>query len=139
MVPPTYSKFDEVSFSIAGRPLLTSLASNVPGLKITTKRKKRMSKSADHSSIQPPAYERIKAQLERRKKRQQLQQPQPDQLPVERNHNIRGGGEEAATVEDTIERLHRKLRAALALEKGEKSEKETRKREKEMRKREKEM
>ena len=135
MVQPNSSKFDRVSASTAGRLLLTSLASNVPGLKITTKRKKRMSKSADHTSTQPPAYERIKAQLERWKKQQELQQPQPDQL--ERNHDIRGGGEKAATVEATIERLHRKLRVALAAENDEKREnEERRRREKEKRRRE---
>lgn len=92
MVPQNYSKFDQVRVSIAGRPLLTSFVSNVPGLKVTTKRKKQMSKSADHSSTQPPAYERIKAQLEcRRKKRQQVPQPQPGHSE-KRNHNVRGGG-----------------------------------------------
>ena len=54
--------------------MLTSFISIVPGLKVSTKVKKALNKDADHSSTQPPAYERIKAQLERRKKRQQQAQ-----------------------------------------------------------------
>ena len=54
------------------------------------------SKSADHSSIQLPAYEHIKAQLERQKKQQKVPQPQPPQPDhsesEKRNHDIRVQG-----------------------------------------------
>ena len=138
MVPRNYSKFDQVSVSIAGRVLLTSFVSNVPGLKVTTKRKKHMSsKSADHSSIQPPAYERIKAQLERWKKQQKVPQPQPDHSEKpERNHDVRAQGsrilykgptdeEKAAAAAAVAERMRRKCREGGA------AEKEKRRREKE--------
>ena len=131
MVPQNYSKFDQVSVSIAGRPLLTSFVSNVPGLKVTTKRKKHMSsKSANRSSIQPPAYERIKAQLEHRKKQQKVLQPQPPQPnhseSEKRNHDVRVQGsrilykgptdeEKAAVV--VAERMCRKRQEGGAAEK----------------------
>ena len=44
------------------------MISEVPGLTIPAKKKKRTLKQANHSSTLPPAYERIKAQLERRNK-----------------------------------------------------------------------
>ena len=50
------------------------MISEVPGLSISSKKKRQISKQADHSSTLPPVYERIKAQLERRKKRQERQE-----------------------------------------------------------------
>jgi hypothetical protein len=53
------------------------LISEVPGLSISAKKKKQPSKQADHFSALAPAYERIKAQLERRKKLQKrVRQPE---------------------------------------------------------------
>lgn len=55
--------------------------SEVPGLGFSAKLKKRKFKQADHSSTMPPAYERIKAQLERRKKRQEVVRAQAARQP----------------------------------------------------------
>jgi len=77
-VQGNYSGPDRVSNFITGKMLLTLFISEVPGLKVAANRKKRKSKSVDHSSIQPPAHERIKAQLERRmqhKRQALIQEP----------------------------------------------------------------
>ena len=57
------------------------MISEVPGLGISAKLKKRVFKQADHSSTMPPAYERIKAQLERRKKHQEVVRARAAQQP----------------------------------------------------------
>lgn len=51
--------------------ILTSSGSEVPGLNVITNGKKKALKPVNHFSTQPPAYERITAQLQRQKERQQ--------------------------------------------------------------------
>jgi hypothetical protein len=78
--------------------MLTSFISEVPGLKVSAKKKKQTSKHVDRSSTQPPAYERIKEQLERRKKReQQAQQLQPADHSGKTKQNV-GGREQREPV-----------------------------------------
>ena len=92
MVSGNNSKRDQVTKLNTGRPMLTSIISEVPGLKVSANRKKRTSGHVDHSSTQPPAYERIKAQLERRKERQgRARQPQPASHPEKKKRNAEGG------------------------------------------------
>jgi hypothetical protein len=70
--------------------MLLILFSEVPGLKVAANRKKRRSKSVDHSSTQPPAHERIKAQLKRRMQRkrqvQQVDSMEAAPQPARRTH-----------------------------------------------------
>jgi len=98
MVPGYHSKCNQVTNLIAGRLMLTFIR-EVPGLKVSAKAKKRTSKHADHSSTLPPAYERIKAQLERRKKRQQrAQRPLPADQSGKKRQNVGGSGQEDLAV-----------------------------------------
>jgi hypothetical protein len=93
MVSDDHPKFDQVTDWIPERLILTSFFSDVPGLKVSAKKKRGTSKHADHSSTLPPAFERIKAQLERRKKRQEQARETADNSEGQPLANV-GSGEQ---------------------------------------------